>query len=221
MRLRQRGGHHHALAGGQAIGLDDDGRALLIDVGMGERRVGEGLVGSGRDLMPLHEGLGKGLRAFKLRRRLRRAEDAQATGTEVIDDAAGEWPFRADDRQRDLFALGEFGQVLEVGERQVVQPAVTGGAAIARCDIDRLNLGRLQELPGDRVFAATGADHENLHAGLRRAASRRPGDPSGGSEQPRAWGLIPTARRCETPPEHRPGLRSHRAASACVLHPRR
>jgi hypothetical protein len=34
MRLVQVHGHHHALAGGQSIGLDDDRRALLVDVGV-------------------------------------------------------------------------------------------------------------------------------------------------------------------------------------------
>jgi hypothetical protein len=35
--------HHHALAGGQAVGLDHDGRALGIDIGMGGGGIGEGL----------------------------------------------------------------------------------------------------------------------------------------------------------------------------------
>jgi hypothetical protein len=38
MRLGQRHRHHHALAGGQAVGLDDDGRALGVDIGVRLRR---------------------------------------------------------------------------------------------------------------------------------------------------------------------------------------
>jgi hypothetical protein len=34
MRLVQVHGHHYALAGGQSVGLDDDRRALLVDVGV-------------------------------------------------------------------------------------------------------------------------------------------------------------------------------------------
>jgi hypothetical protein len=37
VRLGGRHGHDHALAGGQAVGLDDDGRALAVDVGVRRR----------------------------------------------------------------------------------------------------------------------------------------------------------------------------------------
>jgi hypothetical protein len=49
MRFFQRHGDHHALAGSQAVGLDDDGRALGGDVGVGGGHVREGLVGGRRD----------------------------------------------------------------------------------------------------------------------------------------------------------------------------
>ncbi len=61
MRLVQRHRHHHALACSQAIGLDHDGRAFFVHIGMGCHRVGEGFVLCRRNAMALHEGFGKGL----------------------------------------------------------------------------------------------------------------------------------------------------------------
>ena len=140
-RLRQGHRHHHALAGGQSVGLDDDRCALLLDVGMRRFRVGEGLVGCGRDLVPMHEGLGEGLGAFELRGRLRRAEDAQAALAEQVDHAGGQRRLRADHRQHDLFLHDEVGQRPEVGDRHVVQALVHRRAAVAGRDVDRLDLG--------------------------------------------------------------------------------
>ena len=42
VRLVERHRHDHALAGGQAVGLDDDRRARAVDVGVGRGGVGEG-----------------------------------------------------------------------------------------------------------------------------------------------------------------------------------
>jgi hypothetical protein len=78
VRFGQVHGHHHALAGGQAVGLDDDGRALRVDVGVRLGGVGEGLEGGGRDLVALHEALGEILGGFELGRLARRPEDLQA-----------------------------------------------------------------------------------------------------------------------------------------------
>ena len=195
VRLCQRRRHHHALAGGQAVGLDDDGRAVRIDVRMGCCSVGERRIRRGGDLVTGHEGLGVRLGAFKLCGGLRGPEDAQPTLTKEIDDASGQRTFGADHRERDLFADGELGQLVEVGQRQVVQPAIKRGAAVAGRDIDRLHAGRLQQLPGDRVLASAGANHENFHA----------------------WALMGTTPRCGKPPGCRPCLRSGRAVFACVL----
>ena len=60
-RLLHGGGHHHALAQGQAVGLDHDGGTLPADIGQGGVQIGEGLVLGGGDVILLHQGLGEGL----------------------------------------------------------------------------------------------------------------------------------------------------------------
>ena len=49
-------------------------------------------------------------------------------------------------------------------ERRARALRVPRGAAIARRHIDRLHLGRLRQLPGQRVFAATTTYYQDLHA---------------------------------------------------------
>ena len=164
MRLRQGFGHHHALASGQTVGLDHDRGALLLDVGMGRHRVGESLVGRGRDAMALHEGLGKGLGALQLRCRSGRAEDAQTMGPKLIHHAGRQRAFGADHGQANFFVGSPGPQGLDVGDGHIFQVRVERRAAIAGRDIDLLHPGRLRQLPGQRMFAAAAANHQDIHA---------------------------------------------------------
>ena len=86
VRFCQRHRHHHALAGGQAVGLDDDGRAQAVNEGVGGSRVGKGVVVGRGNAVAAHEGLAERLGAFQLRRSLGGAEDAQAALAEQVDD---------------------------------------------------------------------------------------------------------------------------------------
>jgi len=156
----QRHRHDDALARRQAVGLDDDGGAAAVHVGVGGGRVGEGLVGRCRDAVALHEVLGKGLGAFELGGGFRRAKDAQATRTELVDDASGQCRLRADDGQRDLVFNGEIGERGRVGggDGHVLQSLVTRRAAVAGGHIDLADALSLGQLPGQRVFAAAVAN---------------------------------------------------------------
>ena len=89
---------HHALACGKTIGLDDNGRALLVDVGMRLRDIAEGGVRSGGYAVPLHEAFGKIFRAFELRGALRGAEDALPRRAKRIHHAVRKRRFGTDDR---------------------------------------------------------------------------------------------------------------------------
>ena len=165
VRFFQGHGHDHALARRQAVGLDDDGRAVLVDEGVGRLGVGEGFIEGRGDAMALHEVLGKSLGAFQLRGLLRGAEDAQATGPELVHDTGGQRGLRANHRQHDLVGLGEIGQRLDVGDGHVDQARIARRAAIARGHIDLARLGRLSQLPGQGVFTATRANDEDVHTG--------------------------------------------------------
>ena len=81
--------------------------------------------------MTLHEDLGEVLGAFELRGGLRRAEDAQAGGAELVDDAGGERSFRSYDRKGDVVALNEFDQLVDIGDRKVFKTRRQCRAGIA------------------------------------------------------------------------------------------
>jgi len=65
-RLIQRHCHDHALAGGKAIRLDHDRRALRADVGFCRLGIGEMLVGGGRNIVGAAQRLGEVFGAFEL-----------------------------------------------------------------------------------------------------------------------------------------------------------
>jgi hypothetical protein len=94
VRLFQRHRDDHALAGREAVGLDDDRRALGVEVGVRGGCIGEGLVVGGRNAVALHERLREILRAFELRGFAGRAEHLQAARAEQVDDAGRERRFR-------------------------------------------------------------------------------------------------------------------------------
>ena len=163
MRFFERHRHDHALAGGQTICLDDDRGALRVDIGVRERGVGERFVVGRGNAVALHERLGEVLRRFKLRGFLCRAEDLQTARAEDIDDTGGKRRFRADHRECDTLAHGEFGEHVRIADRHVAQALVERRATVARCDINQLNAGRLGKLPRQRVFAPARSDNQNFH----------------------------------------------------------
>jgi hypothetical protein len=89
----------------------------------------------------LHSGLS---RRNVLRGGLGGAEDLQALGAEQVDDARGERAFGADHRERDVLALGEGRQRLEVRDRHVLQVALARGTAVARRHVDHLHAAGLR-----------------------------------------------------------------------------
>jgi hypothetical protein len=155
--------HHHALAGGKAVGLDHDRRALGIDVGMGGLDLGEGLELRGRDLVSRHEALGKVLGAFQLRGGFCRSEDAQVAGTEHVDDAGRQRRFGTDHGGMHLLPLGVIGQGMDVGQRQVLKFLFACRTGIARRHVNLLQARRLRQAPGQRMLAPAGTHHKNLH----------------------------------------------------------
>ena len=181
--------HDHALAGGQAIGLHDDGRAFLPDVS--ERGIDLGVHGieRGGDAVAFEELLGVGLAAFQLRGRGGRAEDAMSGGAEAVDHARHQRHFRADHGQRDAFAFDQREQAVDVGgfDCGIATAGFGRGAGIARRDNHFRHARRLRKLPRQRVFAAAGTDDEEFH-----------GEPSGvlvgGAARERRWRQVTTDR---------------------------
>ncbi|OPZ01834.1 MAG: hypothetical protein BWZ09_02637 [Alphaproteobacteria bacterium ADurb.BinA305] len=170
VRLVGRHRHHHALARGQAIGLDHDRRTLGVDVGVCGGGIREGLVLRGRDVVADEELLGEVLRALELGGGLGRTEDRQAGGAEGIDHASRQRRLGADHGEGDVLVLGELDQHLDVGDGNVLQQLFGSGAGVARRHQHAGDLGRLGKFPGQRVFAAAGTDDEDFHVLLRSSA---------------------------------------------------
>ncbi len=159
---------HDALACGQPVGLDHDRRALLVDVGVRGRGLGEGLVERGRDAVAHHEALGEILGGLELGGGLARAEDAQPGMQEGVDHAGRERPLRPHHGEVDFLLQGKGDQLGNPRDIDVVEPVLARGAGIARRDIDAGDARRLDQLPRQRVFAAAAADNEEFHlAGFR------------------------------------------------------
>ena len=152
-----------ALAGGQAIRLDDDRCAVRVDVRVRRPRIGERAVSGGRNAVPRHESLGVILRRLELRGRAGRSEDPQARGPEVIDDPGRERRLGPDDRQRNGLALRKIDQLTRVRDRNVGKRRVVRRAGVPGRDIDAGHARRLREPPRERVLAPAAADHQDVH----------------------------------------------------------
>ena len=103
MRLGQRHRHHHALAGGQPVRLDHNGRAFSLDISVRSQRVAEGFVIRRWNAVTLHEGLGKSLGTLQLRRGPGGAKNPQTVGAEFVHNAGGQGLLGADHCQGNFF----------------------------------------------------------------------------------------------------------------------
>ena len=158
-----RGADDDALAGGQAVRLHDDPALLPAQVVLRRLRIGEALVGRGRDLVGAAEILGEALGAFKLRRGLAGAEGLEARGFEIVGDARAQRRLGPDHDEIDLFALGERQMPGHVLGRDVDAFGDLGDAGIAGGTEQLRAQGRGRNRPAKGVFAATAADDEDSH----------------------------------------------------------
>ena len=167
-----------ALACGQAVRLDDDGRTLARNVVACRGGIGERPVAAGWNAVPRHEALREILRAFELRCRLGDAEHFETRRAERVHDAGGKRSFRTDDGQRDRFLDGELGEIGDRRARNVGDAGLARSATVARRHEHFRDARRLRELPGKRMLASTAADDENVHARSLRGCPLVQGDPS-------------------------------------------
>src|SRR5450830_829963 len=121
-----------ALAGGQAVGLDDQ-RVRAVGAEGGERRL-EGLVAAVRargHAALAHHLFGEDLAALELRRVAVGAEDGEAVLVEQVADAGHERRLRAHHREVDLLAAGEVEQRRQVfgADADVVRDLGSAGVA--------------------------------------------------------------------------------------------
>ena len=154
--------HHNALARGQAVGLDDDGSALLAHVGKGGFLVGEGAVGRRGNARAGHELFGETLGSLELGTLGTRAKARDARGANGVGHTGDERRLGADHHQtaaglarkvrHSSRVLGVEGHVLAHGKR----------AAVARRDVERAAQRGLGELGRQGMLAAAAAQQQDV-----------------------------------------------------------
>ena len=158
VRFSQRHGDDNAFAGSEAVGLDDDGCALLVDVGMCCGRLEKSLKTGSRNVVTSHETLGEILGGFELGGFLGRAENLQATVAENVHHAGRQRCFGADHCQMDAVLCGKIGECHRIGDVEVFQFLLACRAGIAGRDVNFLHAGCLRQAPGHGVLAAAGTN---------------------------------------------------------------
>ena len=159
VRLMKVHGHHHTLACRQSVGLDDDRCPFFVDVGMRSGRIGESFVLGCGDAVALHKGFGKRLGAFKLRGSLGWPKHPHSLRAKGVNHASGQWLLGAHHGQRYFFCNSPGKQFMDVRDIDILKPGIHGGSAIAGCHVHGLYLGRLRQLPCQRMLTATAANH--------------------------------------------------------------
>ncbi len=88
--------HHHALAGGEAVGFDDQRRAAAPRVGFGRSRIDKTFIAGGRYAVGPAQVLGEAFGAFEPRGGACRSKGLDAGGLEIVDNAGAQRRLRAD-----------------------------------------------------------------------------------------------------------------------------
>ena len=164
-RLVDGGGDRHPLSRRQPVRLDDDGRALFLHIGPGGVRVGESPVGGRGDGEFRAQVLGEAFRPFELGGCLRRPEDADTGGPQVISDARHQRSLRPDDDQIDVLLAAEGGDRAVIGNVERDDRRLLGDAGIAGRGIERRQQRRCRQFPGQRMLTSAGAEKKNVHEG--------------------------------------------------------
>ena len=155
--------HHNAFAGGQAVSLDHNGRALLVHIAMSLVCGSKGCIRGGGNAVTLHERLGKILGCFQSRRLPRGTENLQAGGAESIHYALGKRRLRSDDGKPDGFFSCKLDKVGNSRDGKILQVIFHRRARIAGGDKNGHRAGstvRLEKLPGQRMLPAATADNK-------------------------------------------------------------
>ena len=154
-------GDADALAGGEAVGLDDDRGGAGPEVGDRGRGLVEERGGGGGDPVLQEDLLGVDLRRLEPRAIGLRAVGGDAGGGERVDEAEREGDLGADHDESDFLVLGERDQAGDViggdGEtRGVLRDAGVAG------NTEDPGLGGAREQRADEgMFASAGADDED------------------------------------------------------------
>ena len=168
---RRRLGDDHALAGRQAVGLDDDRQLLRRQIGLGGARIGEAAIGAGGNGELAAQVLGEALRALELRRRLGWAKYLDPGGRQVVDEAGHQRRLGPHHDEADPVVGAEPDDGGVVGHVERHAAGDLGNAGVARRAIELGQQRARRQGPGQRVLTAAGTDEENVHQRRSRKSS--------------------------------------------------
>ena len=141
-------GDDNAFAGGKPVGFDNNRSSVRGDVRVCLCHIlKRGVLGC-RNLVALHEGFGKVLGTFQLRRFSCGSENREIFRPKDIDDAFGKRCFGTDDRQGDVLFGGKVRQGLNVGNREIFKGRIGIRTGIARGYVNPGNVLALSQAPG-------------------------------------------------------------------------
>ena len=122
--------HDNSLAGSQAIILQHNRKFTGIDISQRLAVIGERAVRRRRDIVLGHQRLGEILAGLDAGRSLRRAENFQAAGLELIHDAGSERNLGTDHGKVNAFLTGEISEFVNLGILQGNAFRLTGNACV-------------------------------------------------------------------------------------------
>ena len=152
-----------ALAGGQAVRLDDDGRAELGRKSLGGNGLPEAAIAPGRDAVLRTQVLGEALRAFEDRGVGARAERFDVGRIEAVDQARGQGRFRSHHDEVDgvVSAVGD--EPVEFHDADIDAGGGFGDAAVARRAGQEIANGRGAKRPAQGMLASARSDDQDPH----------------------------------------------------------
>ena len=154
----------HALAQGQAVGLDDHGiLALGTDVRHDLGRVVEGLVLGGGDTVFLHQVLAEYLAGLDAGRGFVGAKGRDADRRQGVDHAQGQGVILGNDYIVKGFLFGKGDHGVHVGGGDGLAVGIVADAAVAGCAPDLGAEGAFFQCADNGVLAPAAAYNQNFH----------------------------------------------------------
>ncbi len=163
-RLGAGGGDHHALAGGQAIGLEHVGRGEAVQRLIHRVQALDHDEAGGRQMVAFGEGLGEGLGGFQLGRLGGGTEAGDAQRLQPVGQALFQRRLGPDHHEVGLNLVHQGEQAVHVVGGYRAHLAQLGHAGVAGGDHQAAEAGGLGDLPRQGVFAATAAHQQDVHA---------------------------------------------------------
>ena len=163
MGLIQIHGDDYALTGRQSVSLNNDRSTFTVHISMSRGGITESFIVSRRHPVALHEGFGKVLGAFKLCGSFSRSENLQSSASEVIHDTRSQRGFRTHHCEAYVIGCHKVSQPGDIGLCDIDQFFGHRSTGIAGSHKHGFNSFILSQAPGNRMFATTAANNENLH----------------------------------------------------------